>query len=596
MNKILYLFLLIFLFEFHCEAKQITQEQALSVARQALLSPSELRNADNDLQLVETKYENSQSVRSSGNILYYVYNRPENGYIIVAGDDLVYPVIGYSFTSLYDSENLPPNFQLWMEDVAYGISVAVKENRISSERTRLAWESYFNGNIHLRSLQSNYLLQTTWNQSTPFNLQCPLENRQRTVTGCVATAMAQIMKYHEYPQGILSGSIPGYTTANNKHFIAPISLSEQSYNWNIMSDNYFFYDRSESADEVAKLMYHCGVSIMTDYELSTVGSGAYTNNMVSALHTYFGYDKGIQSKLRSFYFTSDWLNMLITEIDAGRPVTYSGVDDKNAGHAFICDGYDSEGSFHFNWGWGGQLDGFFFIDNIDYRYYNDIQIGIQPNNGGKLPYEIVIGPHYKDFYPNISMDVTQINQKVDFRVRGSFWNIGSGTFHGSLGYVLLNKDYSFVSLLGYGNLDEDGLAERYFTGEIDVICNVPTSVPDGDYLIKAAVRETQTSNWQVINAYEGFVGELALRVGKGASIPEIEQTSSIFVYIEGEQICIESNEAETIDFYSMTGNRLTQIKKPIGKASVSVNSLPKGILVLKGSSGWVRKIFLKSSL
>ena len=753
MRKIFYSMLLLLLAVIHVEAKQITQEQALNIAQNTLSSASGLRNNGENFNLIQTVYDSLQVLRSSETVLYYVYNQSEGGYIIISGDDLVYPIIGYSPTGKYDPDNLPPNFQLWMEDVAYGISKAINENLSSSEKNQSAWESYLKGNVNLRSSQNSYLVQTTWGQDAPYNHNCPTGS----VTGCVATTMAQIMNYHRCPDGSMSGTIPAYTTKTKGYPISSINLNGISYNWTTLANP----TSTNFETEVAKLMYHCGASVKMDYDVS---SGAFADDAVIALYTYFGYDKGIQMKYKGYYPHLTWKNMLISEIAADRPVFYSGTNSSNGGHAFVCDGYNnSTEMFHFNWGWNGYSDDYFYIDDIDYKYNNVILTGIQPNQGGILPYEIVIGPDVENFYfPDINTETSQINPGELFNVKGSFWNIGTGTFYGNLGFVLLNKDYSFVSVIGYGSLSDAGLQKNQLTKEISISCSVPNTIPDGNYLIKAAIQEKGSSTWQVINAYEGYVSELPLQVGKGetptievtgvslnetsktlwvgdklqltatvspgnASNQDVNWNSSndkvvsvddnglvtanakgnaiitvttvdggktatcaitvnvavngvslnisdqelkkgetlqltamvqptdatnqnvtwsssddkvvsvddnglvtanakgnatitvttvegrkeasclitvtedvginapalISVYMQSDLIYIESNEAETIQFFSITGNIIMQKNKPVGVISYSADSISKEVFIVKGSSGWVRKILIK---
>jgi len=593
MKRILFLTFSLLSFILHSEAKQVKQERAFSIAQKVLLSPVELRSGDdNSLQLTQTVYNDSRSLRSSDIVLYYVYNRKEGGYIIIAGDDLVHPIIGYSFSGRYNPDNLPPNLKLWMEDVAYGISNAINENESSSIKNSSEWERYFNGTINLRSTQAEPLISTRWGQGTPYNLLCPMDGNEKTLTGCVATVMAQIMNYHQYPSGNLIGTIPGYTTKNKKHIIPAINLTGQSYNWALLQSG---SQSTEFANEVAKLMYHCGVSVEMDYETAGIGSGAVSVDMVKAFYTYFGYDKGIQTKRKDYYSSSAWTNMLKVEIDNGRPLVYSGTTDRNEGHAFICDGYNTEDYFHFNWGWDGASDGFFSIDNyganaIKYVNYTEIQIGIQPEKGGELSFEIVVGGNDpKD--SSISTDTKQVNQGVDFSITGSFLNLGPKTFRGNLGFLLLNEDNSPIAVLGGGYAGENGLIPgRYMKGTIPT-CSVPASIPDGNYFIKAAVQEAGSSYWQIIKVAIGKEDKLPLQVGSGISA--IDHLSLVSVYVNGNDIFIKSNEEETVQFFSILGSSLTQVKKPVGEIRISIESIPNGVLIVKGTSGWTRKILIK---
>jgi Peptidase C10 family. len=604
MKKFFYLLLLFLAFAINSEAKQITQKQALNVAQNALLS-SDLRNSGSDLQLTQIVYDQSSLLRSTKTTLYYVYNLNEEGFIIIAGDDRAYPIIGYSFNGSYDQANLPPNFQLWMEDVANVVSRIIEEDILPSEKTQTAWESYLNGNgTNLRATQATWLIETQWNQGAPYDNDCPTIGTEKTVTGCVATTMAQLMYFHRCPSGPMENiSIPGYITKTARLPLEPIDLNGVSYNWDLLQTTYYSFINA-SAREVAKLMLHCGVSVKMDYNTSRAGgSGAISSDMARAFCTYFGYDKGIQTKKRDYYTAANWKNLLISEINAGRPVAYSGQDTGGGGgHAFICDGYDnSNETFHFNWGWGGNSDGFFHIESslavsgYNFFNYNEIQIGIQPNKGGDFISNIVMGPETNNSGSPLifGSSATQINQGEanQFIVSAPFWNIGFNTFNGDLAFVLVEQDYTFVKDLNYNISVGGGLNPGYYAS-VSLPCYVSNEVPDGDYLIKPAIYENDV--FYIIDTPVGAIGELPLRVGAGgADIPKIKSSSLVSVYAEENQIYIDSNEIETIEIYSIEGDSLIQIEKQAGQTTVSTGSIAKGVVIVKGSSGWARKVLVK---
>ena len=278
---------------------------------------------------------------------YYVFSINENkdsGFVIVAGDDAVKPVLGYSDNGNYDENNLPPNFAYWMEYLEQQIAWAQEQGLEQSEAVQQEWNAV------------SPLIQTKWNQTAPYNNMLPDVSGKRSVTGCVATAMAQIMKYYNYPAQIIK-SIPSYTTTTNKIIIPSINVGATIYDWQNMQDKYSGGSaNTPQNDAVATLMFHVGASVRMDYNPS--GSGASATNAVAALRDYFGYDKSIKQEQRSKYKDADWEKILVGQIDLGMPVFYDGYNGTN-GHAFVLDGYDNAGRFHFNWGWGGSYDGYF---------------------------------------------------------------------------------------------------------------------------------------------------------------------------------------------------------------------------------------------
>jgi len=310
--------------------------------------------------------------------LYYVFNIDTDedssggGFIIVAGDDVAKPVLGYSDEGGYDENNLPPEFVYWMDFLQDEIAFAQEQNIPQSEDIQQEWDAFLNGNIQtLKKTAAAVapLIQTKWNQGDdtyPYNNMCPMDGKKRSITGCVATAMAQIMKYHNHPaRGI--GQSKAYTTSSKKISVPSVNL-EVSYDWNNMLNE---YTRScnwwtlcivknnnwneTQANAVAKLMYHAGVSVEMDY--SSNSSGAFSSVVDDVLRNNFGYDMNTQFTSRYLYTNDGWESMLKGQINAGMPIYYAGSG--SSGHAFICDGYDNSGKFHFNWGWGGAQDGYF---------------------------------------------------------------------------------------------------------------------------------------------------------------------------------------------------------------------------------------------
>jgi hypothetical protein len=213
------------------------------------------------------------------------------------------------------------------------------------------------------------LVQTKWDQSPYYNNLCPYDNSkgERTVTGCVATAMAQVMNYWEYPKkgtGFHSYNHSKYGTLN-------ANFGSTTYDWANMPNELTSSSSTVQKNAVATLMYHCGVSVDMDYNVSSEGgSGAYVISSRSpvthcteyALKTYFGYKTSIQGVQKADYTTTNWKNLLKAELDASRPIVYAGFGD--GGHCFVCDGYDNNDYFHFNWGWGGLYDGYFALNAL----------------------------------------------------------------------------------------------------------------------------------------------------------------------------------------------------------------------------------------
>ena len=380
--KKLFLLSILLAFTFVLNAKKVEVIDASSVANFFVEQKFDVvRNKSKVLILAHT-FQHTKSSESS--VAYYVFNVGDNqGFVIVSGDDIARPILGYSTQGQYEHENLPPNFADWIEDIGNAIAATVAQQYESSEQIQGEWAAYMDKNASYFSPQRSSnaiepLIQTKWDQDNPYNLQCPVTDGYYCYTGCVATAMAQIMKYYNHPvQG--TGTIPAYYTNTNGTYIPAINLDTQTpYDWDNMVNIYYNVSTTQAQkNAVAQLMYHCGASVKMDY--TPQGSGA--GGIRSAAINYFGYDRALRYERREDYSDTQWISMLKQELDAGRPVYHSGASNTGA-HAFICDGYDNQDYFHFNWGWSGSSDGYFTVTPLpNYPYSNSIYVNFKPDEG-----------------------------------------------------------------------------------------------------------------------------------------------------------------------------------------------------------------------
>ena len=309
----------------------------------------------------------------------YIFNA-EQGFVVMAADDCVKPILGYSLTGEFVAENMPTNVSGWLQGYNDEIQYAIDNNINATSETTKMWKELVEGNTRAGKANSvvNALVQTQWDQNgiyyysggqlqifELYNNLCPYDYTagERTVTGCVATAMAQIMKYWGYPsQGIGSHS---YTPSNRPDLgVQSANFGATTYQWADMPNKLSRTSTTTQINAIATLMYHCGVSVDMMYDISNNGgSGAYSEDIPYALNHYFNYKATANIKYKDAYSIDIWISMLKTELDAGRPVQYSGSG--SGGHAFICDGYDSSNKFHFNWGWSGNNDGYFELSNLN---------------------------------------------------------------------------------------------------------------------------------------------------------------------------------------------------------------------------------------
>lgn len=363
---------------------QQAKEIALRQAAQLGISMDEASSA-------KAKSKRVKSV--SGEVpAYYVFPNGEGkGFTVVSGDDRLPEVVGYSDKGTYDEENLPSNYVGFMK--AYEEMVGQLDNGDSRASASIAEAKALRGSGYQQPTVAPLLGSIQWNQMTPYNNMCPMYNStDRSVTGCVATAMAQVMMYYQYPNS-LQADIPEYVSRTN-HLSIPQINKEESYDWDNMLPQYASYEPLNYTDAqaaaVAKLLYHCGVACEMDY-----GPSSGANVTPAILSTYFGYDSDLMQDLNRDVFTlAEWSQIMDKELTAKRPILYSG-QSSDGGHEFVCDGTDGNGLYHINWGWGGYQDGYFDVTILNpdkggagsgsapdgYNQYCSMIIGITPDNG-----------------------------------------------------------------------------------------------------------------------------------------------------------------------------------------------------------------------
>lgn len=339
MKKII-LTLLAFLSVATANAEPVSRQQALKKA--GLFMPGKKFS------------ESKASTRSDESDAFYVFNAEGNGgYVIVSGDDRTTEILGYSKTGNLDMNQLPENLKWWLDGYNRQIKAlgnSVKPAQKSKTRVADSWEAI------------TPLIKTKWNQHEPFNLMCPdksgkvlgdggFDVNNICVTGCVATAMAQIMYYYNYPQNC--PAIDEYTTGKGWTMNA---LPATNFKWAQMKKTYKGDETDESAEAVAELFRYCGQAVSMDYGLGGSEAGVSPYDMAEV----FGYSKNAKLLSRSMYSSSDWESMVYKDLSENHPVLYGGAS-MSGGHQFIVDGYDGSGLYHMNWGWGGMSDGYYVL-------------------------------------------------------------------------------------------------------------------------------------------------------------------------------------------------------------------------------------------
>lgn len=486
---------------------------------------------------------------------YYVFdNGADKGFTIVSGDDELPEIVGYSAHG--NSENLMKTEGCAAFLKAYQKFVAAFTQGDAKARKILAEQRALKADGRYQQPKIDPLLgDIAWNQETPYNKMCPeYKGSKLSATGCVATAMAQVMMYYKYPKE-LKADIPAYTTATNKLKVNAISEGEK-YDWANMLPTYTEGEyNTTQADAVAKLMFHCGAAVQMDYGPS---SGALVRP--EDMSTYFGYDADLLQKVyRSVYTLAEWKKILDRELEAKRPILYGGFASNEDGHLFVCDGSDGEGLYHINWGWSGYSDGYFDITLLDpdvrgtgagtsadgYNRDCSVIIGIAPDNGIKD--EPLVKEHslYADAYEDhrkctiTNGERKNASEQFSLTVTPVFSNPTYNKFEGLVALGIRKDDGSYTPITQSSKLKFNAMdPEKGY--ELDFInFNLNYAFPVGTTVLYEIYSTDNGNNWDVCAYAENVVPF------------ELEATSTSLT-LNGNKLSAElkSNEAIQFDMYN----------------------------------------------
>lgn len=369
-----FILLILFSFSLSLFPKNVNKTKAIKVAENFITLNSE--NADLDTSNCVIISENNMD-------LIYVFSFiNSNGFIMLSASEAAYPVLGYSFTDNFVENNYPENFQAWLDSYKSQIKFIKKNNLKAGKEIAEEWSKLEN-NIQTKAAPVTVgpLLSSIWGQGCGYNALCPADASGQcghVVTGCVATAMGQVINYHSFPP---NGS--GIHSYNSNYGILTADFGNTNYDWQNMADTLTSTSDSLKILAVAELISHCGIAVDMNY--SPGASGAYSADAATAFTQYFNFSDSLTMIQKSNYSDSAWIEILKLQIDSLMPMYYSGTG--SGGHAFVCDGYSTDGFFHFNWGWNSYNNGFFHINTLNpggmnFSIYQSAIINIKPKTPG----------------------------------------------------------------------------------------------------------------------------------------------------------------------------------------------------------------------
>lgn len=430
---------------------------------------------------------------------FYAFNNPNGGWVILAADDCATPVLAHSDTGSISAADMPGNLRNYLRLVTNNISKASSAGMEAAPEHSALWAA--NGAGTKAGTGEVCLNTAPWDQGSPYNntINANVKNGTTALsglyTGCVATAMAEILAYHRYPAAP-KGTVASYKTSSKKYTVPAVNLDAYgNYDWaNIPKDRRPSTTAEKQA--VADIMYHCGAMVTMDY--TKEGSGAYSENIVPAMVKHLSYSSSAAEFFRANYSNSDWFNMIKDEIDAKRPILYGGSDeDTEDGHQFVCDGYNAKGEVHINWGWSGSGNGWFAVSylgdkdrsgvNDVFNYFDSAIFGLQPDKEGDDPAyaEPYICSDMSASVPGIKLSSGTIAKDQTFTLAVKYiMNDASVAYNGKVKAALVNSDGEVREYIG----EEKSLtisassSSSGYTELKSYSCKITKDILPGDYI------------------------------------------------------------------------------------------------------------------
>jgi len=470
-------------------ANPISESQALSVAKNILAGKS--------LTPILTQRAN-RAPGQTGTKAYYVFNaQASQGYVIVAGDDRVPAVLGYSDSGTFDPADIPEAMQALLDSYAAQIEALPESTQAPQQVSRTPIKP---------------LLTSIWGQGEPFNYYLPFTNLTTTngvarawhaKTGCVATAMAQVMYYHKYPDQT-SVAIPAYTSVGQDELtIERPELPMTTFDWSAMKDTYNSMDSANASGQaVAHLMEYCDQALQMKFSKST--SSAVTASIPGALSFFFDYSPNMRYVSRNTYSTTEWEDLLYSELQAKRPVVYRGTKNPG-GHAFVCDGCDANGLFHINWGWNSLSNGYFLLrdlnpqaqgtgsasGNCGYVYDQGMVIGIKPAEDEPVTMSVCYSNMGCTSHMDLKRNTTEDNFK--YYITGRFNNNSGHEETFDYGWALFQGE-NMTAVLTKESLSESIEPGEYASMDADIYFG--KGLANGTYQLRPVFSETGKEQWK----------------------------------------------------------------------------------------------------
>lgn len=564
MKKLLFFIIFLIGFSDFLSARQRTLAEMQNVAANVLQSNAKER------QTRATPINSGLSVIES-NSQITVFGSKNLGFAIVSNDDQFDPVLGYSDN--YDG-TIAPSCRWFLEALSKSLQyMSEKGTPVVVVKKAADYKPAV-----------SEMLSSRWNQEEPFNNLCPkyydasgTTVAGRYVTGCVATAMAQIMYYNKYPDVGVGSKYYRFTPENGTSMGISSIFRNHTYDWANMLDVYKSgaYTSTQS-DAVAQIMYDCGVSVSMQY--SKDGSGAYSSDACLALRKYFNYDKNIKMFCRDYYPVDEWMNLIYKEINDGCPILYSG-QSSTGGHSFVFDGYNENGLVHVNWGWGGLSNGYFNIASLN--GFSSSQDLVQVRKPMGLPYYSIWG-----LSSNLNC---QKKTATTFSVgsNGKIFNLDVEAFSGNLGIIIQSTSDATKQYVAYTqpeNINAYGVDGKIYdaalsTQTIDISS---LGLADGEYRIYLGTKSSSETEWRAIRSKEDVKNSSIMTITNG----NLTLTDETSVWTDIRNVETDNSSNNIVRVYDTTGREVYRAPA----YSFHTSDIPaKGVLIIRNGTS-VKKI------
>lgn len=538
-------------FAMNALAAPIDYSEALKAARQYMQLHGKMLNVKQDAFRAPRKSAKAATTAAS----YYVFNNQGGGFVIVSGDDRTATILGYSDAGTVDANNMPENVANWLQSYSDQIAwlddndvkVDMKDVKAHDENVTVANSAA--GPLRAQKARRAIApkLASLWNQDSPYNEQCPQfyyndGTTGQSVTGCVATAMAQVMYYHRYPTQTIA-QIPSltnrYSTSSGTLSVTLNAIeSGTAIDWDNMTPTYGAGSTDAQKSAVARLMLLCGQAVNMNYGQS---SGASSSLVAPALKNYFGYDEDTRLLKRQNYTIAQWNDLVYAELANDRPVLYTG-QSTGGGHAFVIDGYDGEDLFHVNWGWGGYCNGYFALSVLNPG--SNAGIGASSTNDGySMDQDALFGAQAPDGMTaeaKVGLTSTQMGANGT-SIYSDFWNYADGTYYFDFGFGFLNEDGS----LGECRRLSSAYLDPYYgfqTATMDF-----SGLKDGTYRITPVSKLSSETEWQRCNPKSTFYALVVVSGGRYTiTFPDEDINLEADISVDGLKLANSTNTINTV--------------------------------------------------